>query len=565
MKTVPGEFKMKAIETADRGQMVAANSLAWKGTVLLVGMISLLVLLSGCYTVVATYTPGRLSQYYEDIEYEDPQQALIYDEPQIYEEPQSVGVQIPAVDFDSGMAGVGVRYRQDYGNDPYGYSPWVRRLYVDTYYNVHHRYRFRPNRMAFGWSVGMWWGGFSNNYGYYETCFYDPFYWDLWWNDPYSYYDASYRSYWYPWRWSYVHSGWYWPCRFDYYYGYDPFFHDPYWGSYWYHDNYWYGGRGTGAIVSRDYERRSTDRRRGLADARNARDGTGGSRDAATGDARDRTTRGDNPLIDSRRPSDRTTTFTDNGRTISRRDPGTRAGNGGSDVGQRKIRGVPPAKPEVAQGVKPLQGKPAQATGPASAKSRNERTDNGSSTSRTLFRTLGQLLGRATGTSSRSRNSGSSTRSGSRNRTTSSPPPRTTTTTRPRTSRPPPQTTASSNPTSTRTNSRTTVMPTRTTRSNPGASSSRPTTTSRTYTPPRSSTSSRTTSSRPTRTSSRPRTTTSRPPPRTSSPRRTTTSRPPPRSSSGSRTTSSRPPRTTSRPPPEGMTSATGLTGHSNA
>lgn len=529
---------MKAIETAERGQMVAANSLAWKGTVLLVGMISLLVLLSGCYTVVATYAPGRLSDRFEDIEYEDQQQALFY------EEPQGVGVQIPATEFDTGAVGVGVRYRQDYGYDPYGYSPWVRRLYVDTYYNVHHQYRFRPNRMTYGWSVGLWWGGFSSDYGYYDTCWYDPYYWDLWGNDPFYYYDASFRSYWYPWRWSYVHSGWYWPYSYDYY-RYDPFYHDPYWGSYWYNDYYWYGGRGTGVIVSRDFERRKYDRRRGLADARNARDGTGGSRDAATGGARDRTVRGDNPLTDARRRSDRSMTSTDGGRTTSRSDPRTRAGNSGSDVGQRKIRAVPPAAPGVVRGVKPLQGEPAPTTGPASAKNRNERTDRGSSTSRTIFRTLGQILGRAAGTSSRSRNSGSSARSGSRNRTTSSSRPRTTTTTRPRTSRPPPQTTASSNPPSTRTTSRTTVMRTRTTRSNPAANTSRPTTISRRYTPRT------TTSSRPTSTSSRPRTTTSRPSPRTISRPRTTTSRPPPRSSSGSRPTSSRPPRTTtSRPPP---------------
>ena len=536
MKTVPGELIMKTIETAEREQRVAANSLAWKGTVLMVGMISLLVLLSGCYTVVSTYAPGRLSDRFEDIEYTDQQQALIY------EEPQGVGVQIPATDFETGAAGVGVRYRQDYGYDPYGYSPWVRRLYVDTYYNVHHQYRYRPNRMAYGWSVGLWWGGFSNDYGYYDTCFYDPYYWDLWWNDPYCYYDASYRSYWYPWRWSYVHSGWYWPCRYDYYYGYDPFYHDPYWGSYWYNDYYWNGGRGTGVIVSRDFERRKYDRRRGLADARNARDGIGGSRDAATGDTRDRTVRGDeDPLTDARRRTDRSMTSTDGGRTTSRSDPRTRADNGRSNVGQTKIRAVPPATPVVGQGVKPLQGKPAPApaTGPASAKNRNERTDSGNSTTRTIFRTLGQFLGRAVGTSSRARNSGSTARTSSRNRATSSSQPRTTTTTRPKTTRPPPQTTASSNPTSTRTNSRITVMQTRTTRSNPAANTSRPTPTPRTYTPPRTTTSSRPTSSRPTSTSSRPRTTTSRPPPRT------TTSRPPPR------TTSSRPPRTTtSRPPP---------------
>ncbi len=574
MKTVPGEFRMKTIETTEREQIVAANSRAWKGTVLLVGMISLLVLLSGCYTVVATHASGRLVDRFEGIEYEEwdiPVEEEVVPDQQvlIYEEPQGVGVQIPSADFDTGVQGVGIRYRHDYGYDPYGYSPWVRRLYVDCYYNVNQYYRYRPQRLAFGWSVGWLWGGFGYDYGWY-----DPYYWDLWWSDPFWYYDAGYSWYWYPWRWSYVQAGWYWPYRFDNYYWYDPFYYDPYWGS------YWYGGRGTGIIVSSDYKRRSFDRRNGLAEARNARGGNRTGRDAATGTERDRTTQGDNPLTDARRRRDRSTPVTDGSRTTSRRDPRTRADNNGSKIRQKKIRAVPPATQGVVGGVKPLREKPATTTGPASAKNRNERTNSGSSTSRTIFRTLGQILGRTRGSSRGSGSSGSSARSGSRNRTTGSSPPRTTTTRRPRTSRPPPETTASTNPTSTRTTSRTTVMRTRTTRSNPGANTSRPTTTSRTYTRPRTTTSRPTTSSRPRTTTSRPpprtssgsrttssrppRTTTSRPSSRTSSRPRTTTSRPTRRTSSGSRTTGSRPPRTTaSRPPPEVITSASGLTYHS--
>ncbi len=537
MKTVPREYKTDMIETRPQPQAVAAASLAWKGTVLLVGMISLLVLLSGCYTVIATGSSGRLLDRYSVSEYEP------WDEPVEEEAGGGVFLSEEAYQLDQEALlleepeGVGVRYRRDYTYDLGAYEeyvydeeldavvasyrrPWLRRLYVDYYNQVSCPWYYRPRRLGSVWSAGWLWGGFCYSFGWYEPYWYDPFYWDWWWCDPFYYYQPCFS--WYSWRWSYVHAGWYWPYHYYDHWYYDPFFYDPYWyGPYRYYDSYWYPGGGRGAVVSRNYERRPADRRRGLADARQARDGEGASATSGARSARGRATTADSPLTDSRRRTDRSGAAGTGTRTDARGSSRTRQGNSGSSIGGTKVRAVPPIKEGVVGGVQRMPTRRSTQTAPSAAKNRISKPKTSSSTTSRILRTLGTILNRAT-SSSRARSSSRSRTSSSSGRTsTSRPPPRTTT------SRPPPRTTTSRPPPRTSSAPRTTTSRIRTSTSVPRTSSRPP----------------RTTSSRP------PRTTTSRPPPRTSSAPRTTTSRV--RTSTSSGRTSSRPPRTTtSRPPP---------------
>jgi len=298
-----------------REQRIEQSWEAWKGTVLMVGLTALLMLLSGCYTMLATSSGGSLTDRYVLDDYE-----VVYAEPEEYyavEDPGDFAGQdvaageygVEAYDPES-AEGVGVRYRGYYeeGMGDYDYylveepqevvvvsyrRPWIRRLYVDWYYDWAFGWGLHPMRHGRVWSVGWSFAGFGIHYGSYY--WYDPFYWDSWWYEPcwnpcytvwgWPYYDPWW--YWDPWHWDpwYYHNPWHWHRG---YYAYHP--------GYYYWDGYYYGGyRGPGVIVAKDYNRRSTDRRRGLADTRDARGVVSDRTLASTGNA-------------GRRSSDRTGT-----------------------------------------------------------------------------------------------------------------------------------------------------------------------------------------------------------------------------------------------------------------
>ncbi len=564
---------------ASRQQTTMSGELSWKGSVLLVGMLALLMLLSGCYTIVATsqFSGGVSSAtdytYMDDEVYEEaatagtkiPMKVSTDAEASVpVSGQQGIGVGIPASGVKTGMNAVGVRYRNDYeyqGEEYYddyyyddagygdqyydGYDwvsdpnvvvvgyrrPWIRRLQVDWYYGNCYGWNRWPSRFGSVWSVGWRWGGFGVSWGRYDPYWYDPFYWDYWCSDPFHSYQASYMTYWDPWyydrSWGW---GWHggWNYR-SYHYGY----YDPYWGPYHYYDNPWYGGRSRGVVIVEDYERRPADRRRGLTDLRDSRRavGTGSSRAVvASGDDA-----GDNMRRDSRTRagSDTRTAATGDARTGN--DTRTRSGAADVRTPTRASDRTTTTRTPTQRGV---DGKIRQ-TPPA---------NSGSSRLRETARAVGnELIRRYTGRSvgSRSSSGDSRTRTTTRlpttssgNRGTVSRPPTTSSRTRTTSSRPPP------------TSSRT-----RTTSSRPPPTSSRTRTTS--SRPPPTSSRTRTTSSRPPTTSSRTRTTTSRPPPRTTSrPPPRTTSRPPPSTSSRSRTTTSRPPPSTTSRPPSSSSSA---------
>ncbi|GEM_PF-2468887 len=552
------------MSTGTREERVRGAGEAWKGTVVLVGLLGLLMLLEGCYTVVASermlprvgfddreLAAEEADRLAVDVKTDRVEENLsrkmnafgLAPEPETAavtgtnpaEEPQSLGVGWSEDLYTGGSKGVGVRYRDDldYSGERYteyvydydldlvvvGYRrPWFRRLYVDWYYSTCYGWHRFPRRFGHVWSAGYWWGGFGISMGYYDPWWYDPYYWDYWWTDPW------YISPWYsPW-----YGSCYSVCYVDpWWFGWRPYhhgFYDPYWGSYWYYDHPYHWGGGT-VIVADDYQRRAYDRRRGLSDLRTARGARGVAADAG-GAGSERGSPVGRAVADAanvrsaargRRDADRGAQ-TDSRSDYSRsRNPAT-----SSIVRNGKIR----VRPDDSAATRDLR-LPSSATRTATRRpststttARKPRTSSGSdSGSRTLIRDLGgRLIRTATGnTRSASGSSRTSTGSSRTSSGSSSSGSRTSVrVVRPRTSRPPPTTSGSS--------SRTTSS---------GATSSR--TTSSRATSSRT-TSSRTTSSRTTsgRTSSG-RTTTSRPPPRT------TSHRPPPASSSSSsRTTSSR-------------------------
>jgi hypothetical protein len=257
---------------------------AWKGTILLIGLTALLMLVGGCYTVVATgrtWTDRSLSSNWDQPTGATGDPGAFYGaEDPAYAAGQGVGLQGEAE--EGGQSGVGIRYREYYGDqsDDLGYwedtvpaettvmtyrRPWIRRLYVNTYYDWTCGFYPRPFRRGPFWSVGWNWRGFWFGYssGFY---WYDPFYWDTfycdpfwahgysaafgWWDpwygwggyDPWRWHwwDPWYQDYWH-WGWMNHYAGYYQPV----YYGYDPWI--------------------PGAAVQ-DYERRPADRRRGITD-----------------------------------------------------------------------------------------------------------------------------------------------------------------------------------------------------------------------------------------------------------------------------------------------------------
>jgi hypothetical protein len=263
---------------------------AWKGTVLMVGLISLLMLVSGCYTVLAKSPRSSLMDRYmiedlqalEEAERAAAEQEMYIEEEVVPDTGYQSDVGVGEYGLEEEYQGVGVKYRPYYEDD-FGYviydeaaetvivsyrQPWVRRLYVDYYYDWAFGWNLHPIRQGRVWNVGWSFAGFGLHFGSYY--WYDPFYWDYFWCDPYwahgyaawspfySHYDTWYDPwYWDPWYW---HDPWHWHHS---YYAYNP----GYYGG-----SYFYGGyRGPGVIVAKDYSRRSTDRRRGLADAREVR------------------------------------------------------------------------------------------------------------------------------------------------------------------------------------------------------------------------------------------------------------------------------------------------------
>ncbi len=265
-------------------EVTGTSPQAWKGTILLVGLTALLMLVSGCYTVVATgrtWTDRTISSD------RDPSADAAWDSGAYYgvEDPayasgQGVGLRTEAE--ESEQSGVGIRYREYYGDqtDDLGYwedqvpaetmvvtyrRPWIRRLYVNSYYDWTCGFYPQPYRRGSYWNVGWNWRGFW--FGYSSGLYwYDPFYWDSfycdpfwahgysaafgWWDpwygwggyDPWRWWwwEPWYQNYWH-WNWMNRYAGYYQPV----YYGYDP----------------WSPG-----IAVQDYQRRPADRRRGVTD-----------------------------------------------------------------------------------------------------------------------------------------------------------------------------------------------------------------------------------------------------------------------------------------------------------
>ena len=419
---------------ASRQQTTQSNELSWKGTVLLVGMLALLMLLSGCYTIVATsrFSGGVSSAYdygYDEAEVDEEVVTAGTKIPsKVFSEAaaagtdagqQGVGVRIPDTQIKSGVDAVGVRYRSDYEyygdqyyddtwygdqyyNDGYGMvsdpgvfvvgyrRPWIRRLYVDWYYgNCYGWYRW-PHRFGSTWSVSWRWGGFGVAYGYHEPYWYDPFYWDYWWSDPFYSYQPYFVSYWDPWRWG---SHWYRPYHYGYY--------DPYWGPYHYYDDPWYGGRYRGVVVVEDYERRPADRRRGVTDLRNARRPVGTAADRAAVTVADGS--GDNARRDSRtRVGTDTGTRTGTGdvRTPTREADRTTTRTASPTIKDTKIRTTPPANSGISriretarsignELIRRYTGRSvgsSSSTARTSSRTRNGNTQTGSSGTRTTTR-----------------------------------------------------------------------------------------------------------------------------------------------------------------------------------
>jgi hypothetical protein len=259
-------------------EMTGTSSQVWKGTILLVGLTALLMLVSGCYTVVATGRTWSDRTLSSDQAWD--REAYYGADDPAYTTGQGIGLQTEAEASD--QSGVGIRYREYYGDQPddLGYReeqvpaetmvvtyrrPWIRRLYVNSYYDWTCGFYPQPYRRGSYWNVGWNWRGFW--FGYSSGLYwYDPFYWDSfycdpfwshgysaafgWWDpwygwggyDPWRYWwwEPWYQNYWH-WNWMNHYAGYYQPI----YYGYDP----------------WSPG-----IAVQDYERRPADRRRGVTD-----------------------------------------------------------------------------------------------------------------------------------------------------------------------------------------------------------------------------------------------------------------------------------------------------------